>query len=140
MFFYLFLTCHKSWSLAALTPIQFASAPWTQLDNVSSLNSHYIQNKRTRSISAYADIDLVLLLIPLIQSVITFLANSVEIFPLIIKISFYPMFVTIFKSSLCINLTLISECKGMKIFASMQEKLFHKVYDLYHATFFTFAQ
>ena len=123
--------------------VQFSSNPTTiQLQSGigNPLNSHYIQNKRTRSISAYADIDLVLLLIPLIQSVITFLANSVEIFPLIIKISFYPMFVTIFKSSLCINLTLISECKGMKFFASVQEMLFHKVCDLYHATLFTFAQ
>ena len=42
--------------------------------------------------------------------------------------------------SLHINLTLICECKGMKIFHNAQDFLFHKVCDLYHAILFTFAQ
>ena len=86
-----------------------------------------------------ADIDLVLLLIPLIQSVITFLANSVEIFPLN-QISVLHNVCDHLYSRFNINLTLISECKGIKFFTSSQNKMFHKVCDLYHATLFTFAQ
>ena len=39
-----------------------------------------------------------------------------------------------------IIITLISECKGMKFFYFVQDFLFHKVCDLYHATLFTTAQ
>lgn len=39
-----------------------------------------------------------------------------------------------------INLTLISECKGINKMSAMQNLVYHKVHDLLHASFFTHVQ